>query len=107
MEPSGEELAQVIRSVPFNAPRISVVMNVTGEEEKDPEKMKENLIAQVSSPVKWMHSMEFMLQQGVTHFAECGPKNVLSALVRRISSDAVSVTTDTAEGIEKALEVLA
>lgn len=106
MEASGEQLADVIRSIPFHAPRIPVVMNVTGEEEKDPEKMKELLIAQVSSPVKWMHSMEFMLQQGVTHFAECGPKNVLSALVRRISTDAVSVTTDTAEGIGKALEVL-
>jgi [acyl-carrier-protein] S-malonyltransferase len=105
MAESGEKLGTLIRSFTFQKPRVPVVMNVTGEREDDPEKMKELLIAQVSSPVKWMHSMEYMLNQGVTHFVECGPKNVLSGLVRRISKEALSLTTDTASGIEKVLEV--
>lgn len=106
MKKSGEKLAAVIQDADFSRPVIPVVMNVPGESVDDPATIQRYLIEQVSSPVKWLHGMEFMINDGVGLCVECGPKNVLAGLTRRISKDVVTYTTDTAEGFEKVLEAL-
>lgn len=106
MKKSGEQLAGVIREKSFTRPSIPVVMNVPGESVDDPEKIKQYLIEQVSSPVKWLHGMEYMINQDVGLCVECGPKNVLAGLTRRISRDVTTYTTDTADGLEKTMEAL-
>ncbi len=106
MQSSGATLAETIMQVPFNAPKIPVVMNVTGEPVKDPDLIRRYLIAQVSSPVKWLHSMQYMVGHGVTRFIECGPKNVLSGMVRRIDGNVEAFSTDTISTIKSLAEVL-
>lgn len=106
MQNSGATLAETIMQVPFNAPKIPIVMNVTGEPVKDPDLIRRYLIAQVSSPVKWLHSMQYMVSHGVTRFIESGPKNVLSGMVRRIDGNVESFSTDTITTIKSLAEVL-
>lgn len=106
MQNSGATLAETIMQVPFNAPKIPVVMNVIGEPVKDPDLIRRYLIAQVSSPVKWLHSMQYMVNHGVTRFIECGPKNVLSGMVRRIDGNVEAFSTDTISTIKSLAEVL-
>ena len=106
MKNSGAILAETIKQVPFNTPKTPIIMNVVGEPVKDPAMIRKYLIAQVSSPVKWLHSMEHMVKHDVTHFIECGPKNVLAGMVRRIDGDVTAYSTDTIGTIRSLSEVL-
>ena len=106
MKKSGAKLASLISDKKFSAPVIPVVMNVSGEPVSEPETIKQYLIEQVSSPVKWLHGMEFMINDGLEMCVECGPKNVLTGLAKRISRELASYSTDTVDGLEKVLEVL-
>lgn len=106
MDKSGEELAKTINETEFNKPEIPIVMNVKGEEVNDPEEIKENLIKQVTSPVKWVQSMEYIIKNGIDDLIECGPKKVLTGLMRRINRKKKVYTTDNIKGVKKVLEVL-
>lgn len=91
MEPARLELAAAIDRTPISAPRCPVYQNVTAEAETDPARIKENLLRQLTSPVKWTQSVRAMLRDGAREFTEIGPGTVLQGLVKRISA---------AEGIE-------
>ncbi len=85
MEPAQTEFADAVRLMPFTTPRCPVYQNVDAQPTTDPEKIKANLIAQLTSPVRWTQSVERMVADGATAFFECGPGKVLQGLVKKIN----------------------
>ena len=85
MEPAREELAKAIEETPFKVPICPVYQNVTALPSTDPEDIKENVLRQLTSPVRWTNSVQNMIADGATHFVEIGPGTVLQNLVKRIA----------------------
>lgn len=85
MEPAREELAAAIADTPFNTPLCPVYQNVNAKAVSDPESIRKNLIAQLTSPVRWTQSVQQMVKDGASSFVECGPGKVLQGLVKKIS----------------------
>ena len=85
MEPAREELAKAIEQTPFKVPVCPVYQNVTALPSTDPEVIKENVLRQLTSPVRWTNSVQNMIADGATHFVEIGPGTVLQNLVKRIA----------------------
>lgn len=84
MKPAEERLAEAINSVSFNSPRCPVYQNVPAQGVTDPQAIKENLIKQLTAPVKWTQSVRQMIEDGANHFIEVGPGKVLQGLVKKI-----------------------
>ncbi|RIH64922.1 [acyl-carrier-protein] S-malonyltransferase [Mariniphaga sediminis] len=84
MEPAREELAAAIESTKFSAPVCPVYQNVTAEAVSDPEEIKQNLVAQLTAPVKWTQTVRNMIAGGATSFTEIGPGKVLQGLVKKV-----------------------
>jgi len=84
MAPAAAKLAEALKGVIFRPPKTAVLSNVTAQEASDPEQIKQNLLDQLISPVRWQQSMENLLAQDVTSFYEIGPGRVLAGLMRRI-----------------------
>ena len=91
MLPAKQELENAINEMKFNQPVCPVYQNFTASAVSDPNKIKENLISQLTGPVLWTQCVQSMVNDGATHFTECGPGKVLQGLVLKISKD---VTTD-------------
>ena len=93
MEPARVELAKAIEQTEVRTPRCPIYQNVTALPETDPQRIKDNLLQQLTSPVRWTQSVKNMLADGATEFREIGPGTVLQGLVKRISGAAgVEVT---------------
>lgn len=90
MEPARIELEEAIRSTAFNAPVCAVYQNVTAQAVTDTNEIKNNLIAQLTAPVRWTQSVQNMVTDGASEFIECGPGNVLQGLVKKIYKDAIT-----------------
>ncbi len=88
MEPARAELAKAIEATEVKAPRCPIYQNVTALPETDPVRIKDNLLKQLTSPVRWTQSVKNMLADGATEFTELGPGTVLQGLVKRISGTA-------------------
>ena len=86
MQPAKEELEAAIIATKFNTPRCPVYQNVDAKPHTDPEEIKKNLIAQLTSPVLWTKSVQNMSADGVSEFTECGPGNVLQGLIKKITA---------------------
>ncbi len=84
MEPARAELAQAIADTPFQAPYGKVFQNVDAQPHSDPERIKANLIDQLTAPVRWTQTIEAMIREGATRFIEAGPGNVLQGLVKKV-----------------------
>ncbi|EJL7928648.1 TPA: ACP S-malonyltransferase [Vibrio cholerae] len=84
MKPAADELAKTLAELEFNAPQISVINNVDVVAETDPVKIKDALIRQLYSPVRWTECVEQMSAQGVEKLIEMGPGKVLTGLTKRI-----------------------
>ncbi|MBR6280803.1 MAG: ACP S-malonyltransferase [Bacteroidales bacterium] len=97
MEPARVELAAAIEATPFQAPRCPVYQNVSAQAETEPEAIKENLLRQLTSPVRWTQSVGAMLADGATEFIETGPGSVLQGLVKRIAPTDAGVVIRSAE----------
>ena len=97
MEPARAELAEAIESTAFSAPVCPIYQNVSAAPETDPECIKRNLLAQLTSPVRWTQSVKAMLQDGADVFTEIGPGTVLQGLIKRISAGREDITI---EGIQ-------
>lgn len=93
MEPARVELSDAIESTKFSTPVCPVYQNVSTTGETDPETIKANLIAQLTSPVKWTQSVQNMIADGATDFVELGPGKVLQGLISKIDKT-VSVSGD-------------
>ncbi|MEL6917845.1 MAG: ACP S-malonyltransferase, partial [Bacteroidota bacterium] len=87
MEPAREELAAAIENTSFNTPKCPIYQNVSTTAIQDEKDIKENLISQLTAPVKWTQSVQNMIKDGATHFTEVGPGKVLQGLVRKIDSN--------------------
>ncbi|MBQ9410144.1 MAG: ACP S-malonyltransferase [Bacteroidales bacterium] len=94
MEPARVELAKAIEATPFKTPFCPIFQNVTALPTTDPEVIKENVLKQLTSPVRWTKTVQNMIADGASRFVEIGPGTVLQGLVGRISSDV------TIEGIQ-------
>lgn len=90
MEPAREELAKAIEETKFNTPICPVYQNVSTFAVTNPEEIKENLIFQLTAPVKWTQSVQNMIKDGATSFTEIGPGKVLQGLVKKIDRSAVT-----------------
>jgi [acyl-carrier-protein] S-malonyltransferase len=88
MEPAREKLEQAIKATTFNNPICPIYQNVSTTGMTDVERIKENLIAQLTAPVKWTQSVEQMVADGATEFIESGPGKVLQGLVKKIHKEA-------------------
>ncbi|OFX37738.1 MAG: [acyl-carrier-protein] S-malonyltransferase [Bacteroidetes bacterium GWA2_32_17] len=84
MEPARKELAEAIANTQFLTPICPVYQNVNALSEINPEKIKENLIAQLTSPVRWTQIVINMIADGATSFTEVGPGSVLQGLIKKV-----------------------
>lgn len=89
MQPAVDRLAKALANVPLHKPQRQVVSNVDGQPHTDPEEIRDLLIRQVCSPVRWEDSMRWLLAQGYSTFYEIGPGRVLRGLLKRIDRKAV------------------
>ena len=93
MEPAREELAKAIEDTPIRAPFCPIYQNVSALPTTDPMVIKDNLLKQLTSPVRWTQSVQNMIADGATKFVELGPGTVLQGLVKRIATpeDAIEI----------------
>ena len=94
MEPARVELAKAIEATPVREPVCPVYQNVTALPTTDPALIRENLLRQLTSPVKWTQTVRNMLADGAGTFLELGPGTVLQGLVRRIAGASVPITIE-------------
>ncbi len=87
MEPARIELAQAIEATPFATPICPIYQNVDAKPYTNPEDIKQNLIAQLTSPVRWTQIMLNMINDGATSFTELGPGNVLQGLIKKVNRE--------------------
>jgi [acyl-carrier-protein] S-malonyltransferase len=87
MEPAREKLAAAIREVSFGSPTCPVYQNVSASATSDPELIQQNLIAQLTAPVRWTQSVQQMIVDGASNFTEVGPGKVLQGLVKKINRE--------------------
>ena len=90
MEPAREELAAAIESTEFSEPICPVYQNVVAKAVTSPNEIKENLIAQLTAPVRWTQCIQSMVADGGTEFIEVGPGKVLQGLMRKIDRTVVA-----------------
>ncbi|WP_373496143.1 ACP S-malonyltransferase [Aquiflexum sp.] len=88
MEPAREKLQKAIESTTFKIPSCPVYQNVSTTGVIDVQEIKDNLIAQLTAPVKWTQSVRQMIEDGADIFIECGPGKVLQGLVKKINKEA-------------------
>lgn len=84
MEMARIELAKAIEAAPISAPISPIYQNVDAKPHTDPKEIKENLLKQLTSPVRWTQSVINMINDGMIEFEECGPGQVLTGLIGRI-----------------------
>jgi len=87
MESARIELAAAIQATKFNTPICPIYQNVNAQKVTNPEIIKENLNAQLTSPVRWTQIMQNMIADGATTFIEVGPGTVLQGLVKKVKPD--------------------
>lgn len=87
MEPARAELAEAIEATAFQKPACPIYQNVNAKPETDPATIKKNLVAQLTSPVRWTQIVTNMLADGADHFTEVGPGNVLQGLIKKVSKE--------------------
>lgn len=88
MEPARIELEAAIKATTFSSPICPVYQNVPAAAVSDTEAIRNNLVLQLTAPVRWTQSVQAMVADGATNFIECGPGNVLQGLVKKIHKDA-------------------
>lgn len=85
MQPAKDELQKAIENTTFAEPKCPVYQNVDGKPHTNPEEIKQNLIAQLTSSVRWTESVNNMIADGADDFTECGPGKALQGMIGRIS----------------------
>ena len=105
LRPAAEKLGTRLAELNFAVPKIRVVNNVDVVIETDPEKIKNALIRQAFSPVRWVETVQKIAALGVTTVAECGPGKVLAGLVKRCADGVVGVALADAASIEANLNL--
>jgi [acyl-carrier-protein] S-malonyltransferase len=101
MEPAVQDFRSAVNRAEIRTPRIPIVSNITARPLPDAEAIREEMLGQLTQPVQWVQSVEWMERQGVTEFFEFGPKDVLAGLNKRIASRTTTRSLGTVENIEK------
>lgn len=87
MQPAQDELSAAIDAAKFETPVCPIYQNVDGKPHTEPSEIKENLIKQLTAPVRWTYDVQAMIADGATEFTELGPGAVLQGLVKKISRE--------------------
>jgi [acyl-carrier-protein] S-malonyltransferase len=95
-----DEFRRAVEATPIRPPQTPVVANVTARPLNSADDIRHEMVAQLTSSVRWIESVEYMAAQGVTRFIEIGPKEVLTGLVRRIDKNVSALACGTAEGVQ-------
>jgi len=103
MQPAADALKLRLAEVNFAAPQIPVINNVDAAQLADPEAIRDALVRQAASPVRWVETMQAMQAAGVTHVFECGPGKVLSGLVKRCVESLNGAAMNDLAGVDAAL----
>lgn len=107
MAGAAEKLGRMMTTVPFVAPRVPVVSNVTGLPHGEPASIRDTVIRQITSSVRWVDCINwFKTQGGVTDYTEFGPGRVLSGLIKRIDRDSVLRNIQDASNLAGVVEAL-
>ena len=106
MQPAAVKLAVYLEKVSFSKPAIPVLNNVDVREEYDAVRIKDALVRQAASPVRWAETIRQMAASGVTHVVECGPGKVLAGLVRRIDPKLQGIAAADRASLEAAIAAL-
>ena len=107
MKPAGEKLAAVLADIDIATPLIPVVHNVHARTEQNPERIRELLVEQIYSPVRWTGCVQAMVAAGAQSMVECGPGKVLSGLNRRIDKSLTSFSLEEPESLTQTVAELA
>jgi [acyl-carrier-protein] S-malonyltransferase len=91
MKPAADVMAKALAAASIKRPCVPVVSNVLAAPVSDPDEIRRLLVTQVTAPVRWRESIEFMVSQGVSAFVECGAGKVLSGLIKRIASEVTCI----------------
>lgn len=103
MKPAADKLAIALQGIAFNAPQFPVVNNVDVKTETSPEAIREALVRQLYSPVRWSESVEFMAGEGIEHLLEVGPGKVLTGLTKRIVDTMTAAAINDSASVSAAL----
>ncbi len=104
--PASERLAEYMKGLVFSAPKIPVINNVDVAIQNDPEAIKDALVRQVASSVRWVETVQKMGSMGITHIVDCGPGKVLAGMVKRIDGSINGLAIVDQASLDAALEVL-
>jgi len=104
MKPAAARLEQHLGKVSVSAPKISIVNNVDVAILTEPDRIKDALVRQAASPVRWVETIRKMADSGVTHIIECGPGKVLAGMTRRIAPEVQSLALADRASLEEALK---
>ena len=103
MQPAADKLKVKLATVALMAPQCQVVNNVDVKIETDAERIKDALVRQAASPVRWVETIKKMAESGVTHIVECGPGKVLAGMTKRIAPQVQSLSLSERASLEAAL----
>jgi len=106
MMPAQLKLADDLAALAYGEFEFPIVHNVDAEANSRPKRVADALTRQVSSPVRWLHTVELLASEGVDKFVEVGPGKVLSSLVRQIAREAKSYNVENSENLRNTLESL-
>ena len=104
--PASERLAEYMKGLVFSAPKIPVINNVDVAIQDDPAAIKDALVRQVASSVRWVETVQKMGSMGITHIVDCGPGKVLAGMVKRIDGSINGLAIVDQASLDAALEVL-
>lgn len=104
MKPAATRLESYLSKLNLQTPKISLVNNVDVAIETSPERIKEALVRQAASPVRWVETIKKMVDSGVTHIVECGPGKVLAGMTKRIAPGVKSFAAADRASLEEALK---
>lgn len=106
LKPASDRLRDYIAGINFNAPQIALINNVDVAIAADVMAIKDALVRQAASPVRWVETVQKIASEGITHVVECGPGKVLSGLVKRIDGGLVGEAIVDQASLDKVLELL-
>ncbi|HYD62445.1 MAG TPA: ACP S-malonyltransferase [Noviherbaspirillum sp.] len=106
LKPASDRLREYMTKLAFSAPQLPLINNVDVAIVRDVAGIKDALVRQAASPVRWVETVQKMAAEGVTHVIECGPGKVLAGLTKRINGDLVGDAIVDQTSLDKVLELL-
>jgi len=106
MQPASDGFVSFVENTTISIPTIPVVLNVNAQPTQDPKAIKQEMVVQITRPVRWLDSMKTMVERGCTVFVELGPGQVLSGMAKRIAKDATVLNVEDRESLERTAEKL-